>query len=238
MEALQVMPQDNTANILASLSGERLYNIGMGMHYFYISARNLEAAIKKYMPSKYIMIEGPSIKFSDSQLKEALHQKSTSYPHPDRGTLRLLLRKIPALRLLWINLKLKEFFKKTENDFIITENNSVLLSEVLKRMKNTASISGAKIIIAYHPSVSLNTDGTLKINSNPEDVKQFSDLCSQNGIYFLDVGERFLKEYEKNYTLPYGFTNTSVGTGHMNKYGHKMFAEEIYKLMQKIEAQS
>lgn len=69
-------------------------------------------------------------------------------------------------------------------------------------------------------------------------MKQFSDLCAQNGIYFLDMSNRFLDEYEKNYTLPYGFMNTSVCKGHMNKHGHKMFAEEIYRLINRIEAQS
>jgi len=50
------------------------------------------------------------------------------------------------------------------------------------------------------------------------------------------MSQRFLSEYEKNYTLPAGFFNTSVAKGHMNKDGHRMFAEEIYKLMQRIEA--
>ena len=66
-------------------------------------------------------------------------------------------------------------------------------------------------------------------------MKVFADACEANRIYFIDMSKRFLSEYEKNYTLPTGFFNTSVAKGHMNKDGHRMFAEEIYKLMQKIE---
>lgn len=69
-------------------------------------------------------------------------------------------------------------------------------------------------------------------------MKLFSDSCKRNGVYFLDMSERFLSEYAKNYTLPYGFINSSVGKGHMNRYGHKMFAEEIYALIKRIEAES
>ena len=113
----------------------------------------------------------------------------------------------------------------------------ILLNQVLKKMSATVKNSGAKLIIAYHPSVALNKDGSLKIEGNPESVKVFSEACAQNGIYFIDMSERFLSEYEKNYTLPTGFFNTSVAKGHLNKYGHRMFAEEIYKLMQKIEVE-
>ncbi|MBR0279256.1 MAG: hypothetical protein IJQ75_04680, partial [Synergistaceae bacterium] len=60
----------------------------------------------------------------------------------------------------------------------------------------------------------------------------------ENGIYFLNMAGRFLEEYEKDYTLPYGFANTSVGKGHMNVHGHRMFADEIYKLIQRIGAGS
>ena len=106
-------------------------------------------------------------------------------------------------------------------------------------MNEDASSCGAKIIIAYHPSVRVNEDGTLKIMRGAEEnAAKIQKLCRENGIYYLDTGNHFLEEYEKDYTLPYGFMNTSVGRGHMNKYGQKMFAEEIYKLIQEIEAQS
>ena len=119
-----------------------------------------------------------------------------------------------------------------------TFNNPALLSKFFVNLHDTASRYGTKIIVAYHPSISLNKDGSLSINDNLETRKQFSALCEQNGIYFLDMSERFLAEYEKDFTLPYGFSNTSVGTGHMNKAGHRMFAEEIYNLMKRIEARS
>ena len=234
MEAMQVMPKDNTTNILCNLSSKKIYNIGMSSHYLLTCASNLKNAMKKYRPLQYVIIETPRIRFYDEDLSQLLIHNVPKVGVKERGTLRLFLRKNPYLYIIWT--QVKKFFpdkNQTHNQF--TENNPELLSQVFQRMHDTVSKSGAKLIIAYHPPVSLNQDGTLKIESNPEVVKQFSELCTENGIYFLDMSERFLTEYEKDFTLPYGFFNTSVAKGHMNKDGHRMFAEEIYKLMQRIE---
>ena len=87
----------------------------------------------------------------------------------------------------------------------------------------------------YHPTTTLNNDGSLTLSSENENVKEFEKLCQDNGIYFLDMSKRFKEEYEKNYILPYGFSNTSVGSGHLNKYGHEMVADELYKLIKEVE---
>ena len=63
-------------------------------------------------------------------------------------------------------------------------------------------------------------------------------LCEENGIYFISMTERFLNEYAKDYTIPYGFMNTSVAKGHLNENGHRMLADEVYRLITRIEAQS
>ena len=235
MEAVQMKQSDNASAKLASISGMKVYNIGISAHYFPICIQNLPSAVKKYQPSKYIVMETSSVTFTDNDLKNIL---SSRVPATERGMLRLLMRKNPYFLLLWIQAHdyiNNNFKKRSQKNNITSENNPVLLSEILNNMKETASKSGAKIIIAYHPSVQLNKDGTIKILSDLNSTAQFSELCKQNGIYFLDMSKRFLDEYKKNYTLPYGFMNTSVGSGHMNKYGHKMLAEEIYGLIQRIE---
>ena len=236
MEAVQVEQRECASAELASISGMRVYNIGISAHYFSRCIQNLAAAVRKYQPSKYIVMETSSVTFTDDDLKEIL---SSRVPATERGTLRLLMRKNPYFFLLWVQAHdyISNNFKKPPQKSNATSN-PVFLSEILNNMKETAAESGAKIVVVYHPSVSLNKDGTMSINGSPDTVKQFSELCTQNGIYFLDMSNRFLSEYENQHVLPYGFMNTSVGKGHMNRYGHRMFAEEIYKLIQRIEAQS
>lgn len=243
MEGTNIMPKYNTTNLLHNLSGKTVYNIGISGHGFPTCAANFESALKKYK-SEYTVIETGSIIFSEDTLTKILENKITKIPAYSKGILSLL-RRNNFLRLIYAQF-FKDLFKslvlktpkQNSNIAKIESNNSILLSKVLNKLGNIASKSKTKLIIAYHPLVSLQTDGTLKIESNPEVSQQFSELCAQNGIYFLDMSERFLNEYEKNFTLPYGFFNTSVATGHMNNDGHRMFADEIFKLMQRIEAQS
>ena len=126
---------------------------------------------------------------------------------------------------------------KSEREAAFTDpSNRILLSQLFSRMAATVrNNTSAKLIIVYHPEIKLNDDGSLSLTDNPEAVKIFSELCRENGIYFVNTGARFLDDYQRNHTLPYGFFNSSVGTGHMNKYGHRIFAEEVYKLIQEIE---
>ena len=242
MQGFQVMQKYNTANVLGELSGRVIYNIGMGDHGLPVCVSNLEAASKKYKPEEYIVIEANSLLIDDDTLTKILAGEFRKASQ-EKGIIRLLLRRNPYFTLLWINLNnyIRDNFQDKNISFESSsvQNNSELLSEVLMQMrKKSSEYSRAKIIIAYHPSVSLNDDGTININSSSETVKQFSELCTQNGIYFLDMSNRFLSEYEDHHVLPYGFMNTSVAKGHMNKYGHRMFAEEIYRLIQRIESQS
>ena len=43
--------------------------------------------------------------------------------------------------------------------------------------------------------------------------------------------DRFVKEYEENHIIPYGFSNTTPGDGHINSAAHKMIAEELAKVI-------
>jgi len=253
MEALQLMQADNCANILAALSGKKVYNAAIRGHDFTNCAGHFENALKKYRPSKFAVIETMIINFSDEELNQILQHKVAS----KNKTFSQENIRADGLRGFYAKY-LREFIHKNffpifsmivgrvknlfpcENVNInsvkpVSSNNPVLLSKVLKRMSETVKNFGAKLIIAYHPLVELENDGSLKILGDDKAVKVFAEACKENGIYFIDMSERFLSEYKKNYTVPNGFFNTSIASGHMNKYGHRMLAEEIYKLMQKIE---
>ena len=90
------------------------------------------------------------------------------------------------------------------------------------------------VIILYHPPVTIEPDGTLTLGDDREQAEAFREICETNGIQFLDMGARFLREYEENHLLPYGFANSAVGKGHLNRYGHAMIADELYKLMEGV----
>ena len=90
------------------------------------------------------------------------------------------------------------------------------------------------IILLYHSGVSLLPDGTLRINRDMEHYDDFKNACETNDIVFLDAGDAFLRAYEADHSVPYGFNNTTKPSGHLNTLGHRIAAEEFYKAWMQI----
>ncbi len=245
VEAVQVNANESMSYLLNDMVGEEntVYNIGISAHYLLESVKNLKSAIEKYNPKDYVVIETNGVNFTEKELTEALNSKTsdTTTETENQGfyskiknneIIREIFRKMPFLRLAIY--QIKEFQEygngNTENNVSI-EFNEDLTNQILEKIKNETSTTNVQPIIFYHPYTTIDKDGNLILSDDEDSVQKFADLCEKNGIYFLDMSERFKEEYEKNYILPYGFSNTSVGKGHLNKYGHEMVAEELYKLI-------
>lgn len=110
-----------------------------------------------------------------------------------------------------------------------------MLNQVLSSLGTTASEYGIKIVIFYHPPTQISSDGSLLLPDDAKARADFSNLCARNDIIFLDMTERFQYEYDTNYILPHGFINSTVGSGHLNQYGHEMIADELYRIINQLE---
>ncbi len=53
----------------------------------------------------------------------------------------------------------------------------------------------------------------------------------KNDIIFVDTISAFESLYKEKHILAHGFTNTAVGSGHLNEYGHKLVAEVVAKMI-------
>jgi len=244
MEAFQVGMSESTAGRLdALLEDETVYNIGVSSHGFQVCIANLENAILKYDPKKHIIIETYEVEFSDEVLTKALTGNIEEIPSGADNKLLVLLQKNQYLRLAYK--QLREFLNDRINDVDLSsesiaqsEKDDELLFDFIEKIGLSIrewSDKGRQLIIVYHPRVTILEDGELRLEKNELAVRKFAEACEKNGILFLDMSDRFLAEYTKNYILPYGFSNSSVGSGHLNKYGHEMMAEELYKLIKGAE---
>ena len=236
MEAMQIPQRCCTASLLdAMLPEDIVYNIGMTGHYLPVCASNLASAVKKYAPGKYVIIETGNILFSRETLHETL---DSSVPHegPNTDPLYIFLRRNPfihqVVNQMQVFLDVDTGGEDKPDPASPDTNDPALLSSLLAKMADTATSSGARLIIAYHPSTTLEQDGTITFSGTSAREDSFAALCKKNGILFLNMRERFQMEYDENHILPYGFANTSIGSGHLNRYGHQMMAEELYALMQ------
>ena len=238
VEGFNVAQNESISAKLDELIGDkRVYNIGISGHDFLVCCNNFKAALKRYQPSEYVIIETDRLSFSseqlDSVLKGTLHEISD---HSD-GILGLL-SKNQFLRLLYE--QMKGFMRQSsENGTVAPVSdqpvnaglNGDKLDQIFSSLRTIALEYGIEIIIFYHPSTQLNTDGNLLLPDDLEICQEFSNLCMKNDITFLDMTGRFQYEYETKHILPHGFINSSVGSGHINKYGHEMIADELYKII-------
>ena len=60
----------------------------------------------------------------------------------------------------------------------------------------------------------------------------FERLCAENGVVFLDLTEKNIAAALDG-LLPFGFANTTPGTGHINRLGLRIFAEGVYEQLAK-----
>lgn len=244
MEAFNVDMSQSTASRLNALrENETVYNIGTSGHTFLTCASNLGAALNKYQPTHYVVIGTGSVSFSDEAMTLAISGETPEIPSNDGGIIGLL-QKNPCLRLIYS--QIRKFAKLSAEDIEDAEdievldesdalNNENLLDDLLRKMSVLAEECGAKLIIVYHPGINIAADGAIDIVTDQDSITQFKRLCDANGIQFLDMSNRFKEEYGNTYILPYGFSNTPVGSGHLNKYGHAMIADELYKLISEDE---
>lgn len=91
------------------------------------------------------------------------------------------------------------------------------------------------IILLYHPGVAIQPDGTIAIERDMRYYDDYRPACENNGIVFLDTGDAFLAAYEADASIPYGFSNTTLLSGHLNKTGHRIVAEAFYEALTQLQ---
>jgi hypothetical protein len=80
---------------------------------------------------------------------------------------------------------------------------------------------GSRLIIVYIAEVTLS--GVL--HTQPE--SRLLAACSAEGVTCLDTREAMVTELREDRRLARGFTNTVIGTGHLNASGHELTARVI-----------
>ena len=97
-------------------------------------------------------------------------------------------------------------------------------------MEFIRSKTDKQVIILYHPAVKLEPDGSMTALTNGAE-EYYRRACSAYGIDFVDMTDRFMQAYNDDHIIPYGFSNTTMGDGHVNRKAHEMMAEELAKVI-------
>lgn len=219
------------------------YSIGVASHHFARCLNNFENIADEYTAAKYIVIETAGVEPSIADLLNIENGtfeklKSTSNPFV------VIMQKIPFIRRVYSQLNNIQIGKADNGNNTEAGNTVVIqsstayeetLNAALSRVAKAAGENDAQVIILYHEPLDIDAEGNVTERTNTESMKLFESVCESNGIIFLDMHSAFAENYNKTYRLPHGFSNTAVGKGHLNKYGHEVTANELYKLIAELE---
>ena len=230
MEAVNIPQNENVVAQLMSIIPElSVYNIGISGHTIYTCAKNMSNAVSEYNTSEYVILETDNVMLDDNKMLEVINGDLSTIPSYNSGILYYIQKYIPAIKTIY---KKVEDWRSSEKRGVVEnthENYSdeAILSQFLEKMKHDCG--DRKLIIFYHPITQIDENG--KLLNTSYGVDAFSSTCKANNIIFVDMTEDFQKLYEEQHIFAHGFINTAVGTGHLNKYGHRIIAERLAKVI-------
>ncbi|MHB9291330.1 hypothetical protein Holit_00404 [Hollandina sp. SP2] len=241
MEGTNV-PQNKTTTALLNeyFNGLKyVYNIGTSGHNFPHIVNNIETAVQYYKPNEYIVIEIGSTQFNIQDLEASINGTLKRIPSFNNKNM-FFLQKMPYLRLIYFQYKNftgnGEEDEPKQNDIAFDkENYSIVLDAAIKKLHRISIEQDIKITIFYHPHFILDEKGSIYDNTDYEYLAIFKKICFNNDIAFINMEDYFIEEYNSNHILPHGFSNTAVGAGHLNKNGHRLIANELFRQINIME---
>lgn len=221
-----------------------VYNIGIAGHYLPRSIKNLSDCYNYYKTIKFYLIETITVQLELDEIKSVLNgrlskilldrNKAILFIKNYVPTFKSFCKKIVDQLSLWKERSSMSIFNK--NSIFETSNfdekGKTEYCEVLNSFLAFARKSvpdNIPLIIFYHPSYTLQQDGSIKNNTDKWYLESFEKACKNNNIIFIDTDQDFQELYKTKHILPYGFINTKVGVGHLNKYGHEVIAKRLAK---------
>lgn len=254
-----VMPEKKWISLLNAKVQEHMkeekvcvYNMSVGGYDFCDIVKGFKAAISEFPDSDTIIIQIMTTDLSPDNLRSSLLEQRI-FTEEVRGsklmenltieqTVRNYLKdlfplltylselKVPKWSVLMEGAFLHGQGEKTEiTEDIIEADYKINLEQVLNYL---VSEYHGKIIIINLPQVSISENGELICKEEMEETI-FEGLCREKGILYCNMAEYYKNEYLDSKKIPYGFSNTELGSGHLNEDGHKMVADMLYTLWKK-----
>lgn len=84
------------------------------------------------------------------------------------------------------------------------------------------------LIFVYCPHVPRISHGKIiTTDANIKDTELFLEVAQKRGISVINLQDRFVNFYKTSGSLPRGFSNSTPGEGHMNRFGDDITAQAI-----------
>ena len=228
-----VEPGESWPELLAQeLEGTTTYNISIFSHGLVNCLGNLEAALETYQPTQNVVIEFPNAMLEYDQLC-ALNVGSIREIDEVTGTFSKFIKQFPYLQLAGHqikNLLTKDGVSSSTVPAVDMADYTAQLDLALENARIQTQEYGCGLILLYHHSFSLDSDG-MPIAESSEYLDLLAEACEKHGILLLDTQDALQEDYLRNHRLHYGFSNTTPGSGHLNRYGNLVLAAELASVL-------
>lgn len=239
MEAVNVAPNENTGYLLNEMLPDKVtYNIGMSGHTIYTCVQNLRDALNEYDPSDYVIIETNTIHMDEESVNAVISDMYPEIPSYDSGWIYAIQKNMPIVKSLYkqIDIWRSQGTAGAVNIADIEqEDNSEPARTLLHEVSSTANDKTVTPVIIYHPTVSVDEDGSVAVPDADDYRDCFARMCADEGIIFVDMTDDFVSLYEEQHILAHGFVNTRAGVGHLNRYGHEAAAKVLADTIMELE---
>lgn len=215
------------------------YNISSDGNFLPSLIKRFPAAIEAFPEAGVVTLEIAGTDFSEMELENALSQVQYDPQNSIvnqveqldfKGKLKNGIKEyFPLLNLmkkkLETNLAAKNDSPANKRD---VESYAALLEEAMVLIRGQFD---GRIVFVYHPNLVFDGNGTASI-SYSETWTLFRTVCQKHGIDVIDMGPVFLEHYEDTRQMPYGFSNTTPGAGHLNRVGHRLIAQSLIDFLE------
>ncbi len=247
MEAVHVPATANCTDVLNKLFAEderedndlKCLNIGRSGSFFDQSASYFETIAEYFDTARYIVVETKSLGWTVEQLDGMLNQEYRK-DMKERSLAANIAVSIPYFRIF-----AKQFgelfpLKPAEEPLPLStdqdgEEYASKMNAVIEMMATQARENGKELIILHHNTYSYEDMENAISDDDPEQMKVLEESCKKNGVVLVDVVDDFISHYKETYQLAYGFANSQIGEGHLNRLGHSIIANELYAAINKLE---
>ena len=249
MEALNVPEDKNCVYLLNEMFDKdgvednnfKCLNLGISGNFFETTASNYEYIADKFKGSKYVVIEVFNAKYSSDVLDQIIENKFHA-PMERKGFIYESLQRVPFFRLMYKKINETASVKAGNVGNAPIENQSDMgsytekMNIILDEISTLSAENNITPIILMHERFWEDKDGNIVMETDEDYKKAFKDCCDENGIKVIDVSSNMVSKYKETSQLPYGFSNSAPGEGHLNKTGHRIVAETVYEYINGMEA--
>lgn len=236
-----------------------VYNVAHGGKRFHHLIKNFKDIITEFPDSDAVIIElsDGTINMSDEEFQDAMQQVEYDSSlhgvelqnHAFAGEMSMAVKKYcPFILLAYDQMTRKSFtdikdvFWHGGSEKVSSEDetedsygqSSKIYDQYFQSMRLIREEYSGKIIVVYHEPLTIAELKNGKCENNVR-VIWLEKACLENAIDFINVKQDFLEEYLNSNSLPYGFYNTEIGSGHLNKTGHRIIAKRLLEELQESE---